>query len=458
MTTSPVTRPAPGPVRPYHFPRFTRRRLSGGVELITAPVSKLPIVSVVALVDAGATHDPAGSEGLGVLTAKLLLEGTTTRDGATLADAFEQLGASVDVDASWDGVEVRLTVLAARLRQALALLSETLQYPGFRERDVARLKAERAAELLQIQADPRSLADESFSRLLYAAASRYAQPAGGTARSVAAITGAEIAAFYRAHYVPERLTAIVAGGVTHEEAEELVAGAFAGWQGMPAKMRAPDDQVAERGRRIHIVTKEEAPQSELRIGHRGVARDHPDYFSLVVMNAILGGLFSSRINLNLREEHGYTYGARSGFEWRRGAGPFVISTAVESAVTADATREVVAELTAIREKPVTDEELSLAKSFLEGVFPIRYETTAAIAGALAALVTYELPEAYFDSYRPSIRSVSADDVLRVARAHLDPEQLLIVAVGDPEVIRAPMARLELAPVTIDAPADYDTQA
>ncbi|MHB1861473.1 MAG: M16 family metallopeptidase [Gemmatimonadaceae bacterium] len=419
---------------------------------------KLPIVSVVALVDAGATHDPAGGEGLGVLTAKLLLEGTTTRDGATLADAFEQLGASVEVDASWDGVEVRLTVLADRLREALALLSDTLRHPGFRERDVARLKAERAAELLQIQADPRSLADESFSRLLYVASSRYGQPAGGNTRSVAAITGAEIATFYRTHYVPERLTAIVAGGVTHEKAEDLVSAAFAGWQGTPAKTRAPDDQVAERGRRIHIVTKEDAPQSELRIGHRGVARDHPDYFSLVVMNAILGGLFSSRINLNLREAHGYTYGARSGFEWRRGAGPFVISTAVESAVTADATREVVAEVTAIREKPVTEEELSLAKSFLEGVFPIRYETTAAIADALGTLVTYQLPEDYFDSYRPAIRNISAGDVLRVARTHLDPEQLLIVAVGDPEVIQASMARLDLAPITVDSPADYDTPA
>ncbi|OYV73278.1 MAG: hypothetical protein B7Z72_02860 [Gemmatimonadetes bacterium 21-71-4] len=453
--TNPATRPVPGPARPYHFPRFTRRRLSGGVELITASAPKLPIVSVVALVDAGATHDPVGSEGLSVLTAKLLLEGTTTHDGATLADAFEQLGASVDVDASWDGVEVRLTVLADRLRQALALLSDTLQHPGFRERDVARLKAERAAELLQIQADPRSLADESFSRLLYTAASRYAQPAGGNSRSVATITGTEVAAFYRAHYVPERLTAIVAGGVTHEEAERLVVEAFAGWQGTPAKIRAPDDQVAERGRRIHIVTKEEAPQSELRIGHRGVARNHPDYFSLVVMNAILGGLFSSRINLNLREEHGYTYGAHSGFDWRRGAGPFVISTAVESAVTADATREVVAELMAIRENPVTEEELGLAKSFLEGVFPIRYETTAAIADALAKLVTYGLPEDSLDNYRASVRNVSANDVLRAARGHLNPEQLLIVAVGDPAVIQAPLARLELAPITVDVPPDHD---
>jgi zinc protease len=181
--------------------------------------------------------------------------------------------------------------------------------------------------------------------------------------------------------------------------------------------------------------KADAPQSELRIGHVGLPRAHPDYFPTLVMNSVLGGLFSSRINLNLREAHGYTYGAFSGFDWRRGAGPFVVSTAVRSDVTVAATREVVAEIDRIREAQISADELSLAVSYLDGVFPIRYETTSAIARALAALIVYELPEDYFDSYRSNIRSVSREEVLRVARAHLHPEALQILVVGDPSVVR-----------------------
>ncbi len=439
-------RPTSSVPNPYHFPRFEQRRIANGVTVISSGVSKLPLVSIVALMDAGATQDPAGREGLAVLTAKLLMEGTVTRDGSTLVEAFEQLGASVDVGASWDSAMVRLTVLASQVEAAVLLLTEVLREPGFRERDVARLKSERAAERLQLQADPRELADESFERILYGASSRYGQPQGGGNGSVAAITREDVAAFYRGEYVPQRLTTIIAGDVGSSQVVGMMEDRFGGWLGTTPKSQLVTDEIAERGRRIRIVPKTDAPQSELRIGHRGVARSHPDYFPLLVMNAILGGLFSSRINLNLREEHGYTYGAYSGFNWRRKAGPFVISTAVESGVSADATREIFAELERIRETPVSAEELSLATSYLGGVFPIRYETTSAIADALATLVTYGLPANYFDTYREHIRAVTPTDVLRVAREHLHPEQLLVVAVGDADQIEGPLSELNLGPV------------
>jgi len=451
MSDAPAGRPLAGVPRPYRFPRFERQRSHAvEVDVITAPVAKLPLVTIVALIDAGAARDPVGGEGLAVLTAKLLMEGTERHDGAALVDAFEQLGASVDVSAGWDSAAVTLTVLAHHVSPALLLLSEVIRHPAFRERDVSRLKAERAAELLQMRADPRALADESFGRLLYSSASRYAYPEAGGSRAVAGITRDDITTFFRDHYTPDRLTIIVAGDVTHELAREMVNEAFADWTGRAGSAIQATDEATDETRRIQIITKADAPQSELRVGHRGVPRNHPDHFPLVVMNAILGGLFSSRINLNLREQHGYTYGAHSEFEWRRGAGPFVVATAVESGVTADATKEIVAELERIRTERVTEEELSLATSYLEGVFPIRYETTAAIAGALAALVIYGHPADYFDAYRPHIQAVTREDVLRVAREHLHPDRLLIVAIGDATAIEPSMAGLELGPVTVTA--------
>jgi predicted Zn-dependent peptidase len=208
--------------------------------------------------------------------------------------------------------------------------------------------------------------------------------------------------------------------------------------------------------RVHIVGKADAPQSEIRVGHVSLPRLNADYFPLIVMNAILGGLFSSRLNLNLREAHAYTYGAHSGFDWRRAPSPFEISTAVETGVTANAIREIVFELTRIRESEVSDAELSLAVSYLDGVFPIRFETTAAVAGGLANLEIFRLPSDYFDSYRAHVRSVTAADVLRVAREHLDPGRLQIVVVGDPVAVNASLSETGAGPITMyDPAADAD---
>jgi zinc protease len=209
-----------------------------------------------------------------------------------------------------------------------------------------------------------------------------------------------------------------------------------------------NDRPARETRAVHIVRKEDAPQSEIRIGHVGLPRQHPDYFPALILNGLLGGLFSSRINLNLREVHAYTYGAHSSFEWRRGAGPFVVSTAVKSDVTAAAAKEILLEIARIRADPVSEDELTLATSYLDGVFPIRYETTESIALALGGLVVYGLPADYFDSYRANIRRVAAIDVLHAADRHLHPDRLQLVVVGDAAEIAAPLAALEAGPVTV----------
>jgi len=445
-------RPQPGHPRAYRFPEFERRTLANGMRLLIAPVHKLPVVSIIAVVEAGATSDPGGQEGLAQLTARALVEGTTTLDGVELTERLEGIGSSIEPATDWDYVSASTTVLTARAPTALRLLGDVLMAPAFPEREIERLKRERLAELMQQRAEPRGLADEMFSRFLYGAGSRYAEPEGGNEQSVSALLRADVVAFHRRQYRPGATMVVIAGDISIDAAERMVEETFAMWTGSAPVPARVQDRPARQTRSVHLVAKTDAPQSELRIGHVGVPRLHPDYFSLVIMNAILGGLFSSRINLNLREVHAYTYGAFSAYDWRRGAGPFVVSTAVKSDVTDGAVHEVVHEIDRMREAKPTDEELSLATSYLDGVFPIRYETTSAIAGALASLAVHGLPDDYFDCYREHIRAVTADDVLAAARTHLHPGQLQITVVGDPQVVRAPLQRLELGPTAV-----YDTE-
>jgi zinc protease len=412
--------------------------MRNGMRVVVAPVTKLPLATIIAVVEAGASSEPVGKEGVAALTARLLPEGAAGLDGAALTDRFERIGTSVESHADWDVAAVTLTALTQQLPEALALVRDLLRAPEFPSREVARLKEERLAELLQQLAEPRGLADNQFARALYEPGARYALPVDGDAASVRGLTRDDVLAFYTARYRPAATTLIVAGDVTMAHISALTDELFGDWTGARPTPAPPGVDAAQRGLLTRVVAKVDAPQSELRVGHVGLPRRAHDYFDAMVMNAVLGGLFSSRINLNLREAHGYTYGAFSAFEWRRAAGPFLVSTAVKSEVTADAVREILNEIERMRTEEIDAEELTLATSYLDGVFPIRYETTSAIAAALANLVIHELPEDYYDRYRERVRAVSTGGVLRAAQAHLHPDQLRIVVVGDPEVVAQPL--------------------
>jgi len=438
---APTTKPLPAAPRDYRFPRFERRTLSNGVQLLVASVQKLPLTTVLAIVEAGASVEPEGQHGVAALTARLLLEGAAGLDGAALAERFESIGASVESQADWDVATVSLTALSHRLPEALALVRDLLRWPTFPEREVQRLKEQRLADLLQQLAEPRGLADERFANAAYAPTARYASPEEGDAVSVRALTRLDIEAFYAARYQPAGTTLIFAGDVTMDVAEALATSLFGDWTGHRPKPAPSGVDAAQPGRLVRVIAKADASQSELRVGHAGIPRNAPDYFDVMVMNAVLGGLFSSRINLNLREVHGYTYGASSAFEWRRGAGPFVVQTAVKSDVTGAAVQEILNEIDRMRSAPIDEDELTLATSYLDGVFPIRYETTSAIARALANLVIHGLPENYYDVYRSSVRAVSTGGVLRAAQEHLHPDELRVVVVGDPAVVAAPVAKV-----------------
>jgi len=447
---SAAERPQPGVPRPYAFPTAERQRFANGLDVLVVPLRRLPIATALLMCDAGAECDAVTLSGVASLTAEALAEGTRSRDAVSLADTFEQLGGSLDTGVTWTHAECSTTVLAERLPDALQLLAEVLREPAFPEGEVTRLREERLAELLQQRTEPRGLADDMFARFCFSAASRYARSEGGDEETVARLTRDAVVAHHAHFIVPSRSRLIVVGDVDVDGVMQLAESALGTWQATGATSPAVEVTPAQAHRQVHLVAKADAPQSELRVGHPSVTRAHPDFHALSVMNAILGGLFNSRINLNLRERHAYTYGAFSQFDWRRRASAFEAATAVRSDVTAAAVREILHEIDRMRNEPVSASELSLAVDYLTGVFPIRFETSAAIAAALAMREGYELAPDYYDTYRERIAAVTVDEVLRVAQTHLDPARLQVVAVADPSAVRD-----DLTALGIGAVREYD---
>ncbi len=448
------SRPMPGEPRPYRFPDVERFTLANGLRIVVATMPRLPVLTVLALVDAGAAADRAGAEGTAALAARTLTEGVDGLDGAALTDRMESLGTSLDAYADWDSSAMHMTVMPARAAEAFAMFADVLRAPAFPARDVARCRDERLADLEQRLAEPRGLADQRYGGFLYASGTRYARAAGGTLQTVKPLDADAVRAFHATHYAPTTTTLILVGDIRADEAVRMVEGRLGDWRAQGAVAPRPDARARSEARRTVIVGKADAPQSELRVGHVGVPRSHPDHLAIVVMNAILGGLFSSRINLNLREKHAFTYGASSGFDWRRAAGPFVVSTAVKTEVTHRAVEEILREIDGMRAAAPSASELALATDYLAGVFPIRYESTDAVAGALAHATVFGLPDDWFTTYRERVRALDVQDIHAAAREHLDPSRLLVLAVGDPVAIREPLQALGIGETRV-VPAEHD---
>lgn len=448
MSVPTILRPVPGLPRPYRFPAFDRATLPNGIELIVAPVRRLPLVTIRFVLDVGARQEERSQAGVATLTAAALAEGTARLDAAALADEFERLGGSLSAYATWDATHVRTTVLSSRLPEALTLLTEVLRTPALAPREVERLREERLAELMELRTEPRGLADERFSSTLYRPSSRLSIQEGGSERTVKPLSADTCREWHTGQFAPSVTALVVAGDVDADTVLNLANECLSDWMAGEPSPTMVDDAPARAYRSVRLLDRPGAPQSELRLGHVGLPREHPDYFDVVVMNAILGGVFNSRINLNLRERNAFTYGAFSSFDWRRDAGPFVVSTAVATPVTASAIREVITELQRMRDTVPGADELSLSTSFLDGVFPIRFETTDAIAGALASLRTLRLPNDFYDTYRERIRGVTAEGVSRAARNHIHLDRLQVLAVGDRAQVAPLVADLDLGPLSV----------
>ncbi len=311
-----------------------------------------------------------------------------------------------------------------------------------------RLRDERLTDLLQAKADPRRRADEAFVASIYAPSSPYHRPAGGLAGTVGTLGPAELRATHDGAFSPDRAALVVAGDVDPGEVLGAAERLFGDWTGTAPADGTIDDTGSVDARMVRVVHRPASVQSEIRIGHRGLPRRHPDYYPVAIASAILGGLFNSRLNMNLREDKGYTYGAGAGFDLRRGHGPFSARAAVNTEVTVAAIGEFLVELDRIREAPVTVDELRAAKNYLVGVFPLRFETPGPVVGSLAGLFVHGLPDDELDRYRPSIEAVTAEDVLRVAREHIRPEAAAVVVVGDHDQFGEALAAADIGPLDV----------
>lgn len=446
--------PAPGPLRPFRFPAVRRASLPNGVEVMVAEVRNFPVVTFeVVLGAAGAVTEPAEKAGVSVLASSLLESGAGGRSADEIAEAVDSLGLSLDSTASWDTTQAGFTALASRLEAGCELVADLVLRPAFPEGEVGRIREERLGSIRHRRADPSGLAGEVFPLYAFAPGSPYALPLGGSAATVATIGRDDVAAFHAARYRPQGTTLAAAGDVSLEEVVSLAERFFGGWEGAPPPAPAPEPRPRFTEPRIVVAHRPGAVQSEVRVGHLGVDRLHPRYFSLLVMNAILGGTFTSRLNLNLRERLGYTYGASSSWTLRRQRGLFYVGAAVQTEVTAHSVSEMLREIREFREAPVTASELEDARSYMADVFPVTLQTTEGVCAKLTSLAAYGLPDDYYDSYRERVMAVGAEDVLETARELLRPEEAVVVVVGDADKVRGELEALGVAPVEVIDPAE-----
>jgi zinc protease len=441
-------RPSSGPIRNFDFPAVDRRTLPNGLDLRVARMSRLPVVSLKLFMRGGEAALSAERGGLGVLTGDALEGGTKRRSGTELAEALERIGARLNVGVGWEGTSVGLSCLADRLPEALALLAETLLEPAFPDDEVQRALEQHLAGIRQRAKDPAALASDAASARYFASTVPYARPVDGVADTFVHVTRKELIGYADASYRPQGGGLIVVGDVDAGEVEAMAREQLGAWTGAPAPVADFAVEPAARERRVWIVDRPGSVQSEIRVGHVGVARDTPDYFGLAISNMVLGGMFTSRLNLNLRERHGFTYGVRSLFAYRSQPGFFQVSTSVGNEVTGPAVREILTEIEAMADTGPTDDEVAAARDYAAGVFGLHLETASDVATRVSQLVVYGLRDDYYRDYRDAVRSVSREHAAEAAKRHVRPAESQIVVVGDASQIAAPLEALELGPVEV----------
>jgi zinc protease len=424
-----ATQPKPAAMRAVRLPVPQSFTLANGLTVIVQPTTGSPVVSASLVVKSGGDANPVDKPGLASFTAALLDQGTATRDALQLADEVARIGATLNTSASLDASTITTSSLARNFPAALALLADVALHPSFPAAEVERIRAARLADLVQQRSSPNIVAQNVTSAALYGREHPYGLPGIGTVDSIKAMRRDDLQAFWRQNFVPANAALVVSGAITVQELRKLADSAFGAWPrgtAAPVKLGAP----ASTSTRLIIVDRPGSPQTQLRVATIGIARSNPDYIPVRVMNTILGGLFSSRINLNLREAHGYTYGASSQFTYARNPGPFAVASGVRTDVTAPAVHEVLGELKRMAETRVTPDELTLAKDAITQSLPGSFETSDRTVGNLSTLFTYGLPLNYFSNLSEQISVVDAQAVQEMAKKYIVPGKFVVVAVGD----------------------------
>ena len=440
------TRPEGGPPSTAPLPSAKSLDLGNGLKVLLVESHELPVVSAELVVRAGASTDPPDRPGLAGFSVSMMDEGTAKHDALGLARDLESLGAELSTASFSDGSTVTASSLKGQADQVMSLMSEVVTAPSFPESEVERVRNDRLTALLQQKDSPFQTAMRVMTSCLYGDQHPYGHLALGTEDGVKKVSRDELVKFYHGAFSPSNAALVLAGDLTEAEARRLASRAFGDWKGTGEKPGVPGEGNAIP-EKVVIVDTPGAPQTALVAAQLGVARSDPDYEKLNVMNQVLGGLFSSRVNMNLREQHGYSYGAFSFMRDNRGVGPLIVGSMVRTDVTGPALKEMMKEVDGMKEKPVTDQELKLAKESIARSLPALFETSESTAGTVANLFLFDQAPDYYQSLPERLAGMTAAEVFDATRRHLSPENMRIIAVGDRAKIDGQIKALKLGPVT-----------
>jgi zinc protease len=442
--------PGPGPAKPLTLATPETATLSNGLTLILSERRGLPIVAANLVLKTGSDANPLDKPGLANFVAAMLDEGTSGKNALQIADEVAQLGASLGTSSSMDSTTVSARSLSTNFGALLDIVADVALRPAFPAEEVERQRAQRIGQLLQQRDNPGQVAAQVTAAALYGPRHPYGFSEIGTEASVKAMSRADMEAFWKQNFVPNNAALIVAGDISMAQLRGLAEKAFGGWpRGTPAQpsLGAPMTTPA----RVVIVDKPGSPQTQVRVASIGAPRSTPDFRPMQVMNLALGGLFSSRINMNLREDHGYTYGASSQFSFRRAAGPFQIASGIRTDVTGPAVAEIFKEVRGMVEKPMTAEELQKAKDSLANSLPGAFESSANAVNNFSNVFIYNLGLDYYTSYAAQVNAVTSEQALAVSKKYLVPQNMVVVAVGDRKVIEPELQKLALGAIEIRDP-------
>jgi zinc protease len=416
--------------------------LSNGLTLILNERRGQPIVAANLVIKAGSDANPVEKSGLANFVAAMLDEGTQTRGALQIADELARLGATLNTGSTMDATTISARSLSKNFGATLDLMADVALRPSFPADEIERQRANRLGQLVQQRDNPGQVAAQVMAVALYGPRHPYGYTEIGTEASMKAVTRDEMIAFWRQNFVPNSAALVVAGDISMADLRARAEKAFGSWaRGTPVRPALGATETTRA--KVIIVDMPGTPQTQLRVAGIGAARSTPDFRALQVMNNALGGLFSSRINMNLREQHGYSYGASSGFAFRRGAGPFVIAAGVRTDATGPAVGEIFKEITGMIDKPMTDEELQKAKDALANSLPGAFETSVNTVNSFANIFTYDLGMDYYTTYARQVNAVTAAQALDVARRYVAPDRLVVIAVGDRSAVESDLTKLNL---------------
>jgi zinc protease len=441
--------PLPGPTPILRVPTWTKTQLANGATLIVSERHGLPLVSFTITFVGGANQfDPPGRRGLGSMTASMLTEGTKTRTGDQISDALQLLGTGTSANIGGEDGSIGFTSTTTNFDATLAIVADMMLNSVFPAEALERLRGRTLVNLTQAKDQPTVVGAQVFAKILYGGGHPYGQRP--TETSVKAITRDDVLAFHKAYFQPGRAIITVVGDITPPKARASVEKGLAAWTKGGDKPSFDYPKLPElQPAKIYLVDKPGAAQSVVNIGLPGPPRNTPDYFALQVMNTILGGQFQSRLNANIREEKGYSYGVNSSFGYGKGPGAFRAGGSIFTAKTDAALIEFMKELKGIvGERPITDEEIKVAKESLIQGLPQRFASINSISNAITSLEVQGLPDDFYQTFAKNVSAVTKEDLLRVAKRYIDLTHLAIVIVGNRADVEGPLKATGIAPITI----------